>query len=499
VTEAKEQDATESVAVDRTLLRRVADLAVRVGLPLAVVAVVIAVFLGERMSIDHEVSIMVPDAVEPGARVPVRAFVFEDIESDTGARLGRLPVEVQIIDRRGVIRGRTRLRRSIAGGSEGELELPDDLTGWIGVRAIARAGGEIVATSEASIHARRDPPAIDLIPRGGRTELATFALGPITASGAAPSPFDVRVAGGACVPESRCDLLVHVGDPAASITIAPSAAVTVEGTSAPTSEIARLPVVVRGGEASVELVASRDAQEVARRALRIPIALATPALHIERRVGTSRRPRMRIEVLGARDGIIVDAYRDGRWRHTGTVRPSDREITLPYDLEPGLWRLQVRTDLFSAQRSAVRLVVVHEPGTSSDQAIRELGDAPGGPDDRLAWLSAQTEDTFMPLPEAVSGYAEDIGRLEARQRVLRSAAGGALLLGILIAAILFLRRGVDAAQVAQRVMAATGDPELASSRHRRRTLLSALAIVATVLVAFIGAAAIIAARAHLFE
>lgn len=483
--------ATKSVA-DRTLLRRIADLVVRAGIPLAVVAVVIAVFLGERMSIDFALSVMVPRHVQPGASAPVRAYVLE--ESEAGG-IARLPIELELRDRRGRVIARARLRDSIAGGAEGAIEIPEDASGWIGVRAIARDGGEIVATSETSIRAVSDPPALPLRPRTARA-LAQFALGEIeTLAGPAPSPFDVRIAGGSCVPEARCDVLVLLGDPTTTVAIAPDG-ITIEPPRH--GPISVLPMVVHGPEAEIALVASRAAP-IARRTLRVPIALATPALTIARRVGASPRPRLRAEVLGDRPGVIVDAYQDGQWRHTGSFRPGARDVALPYELEPGLWRLQVHTDPFSSARSAVRTIVVHAPGSSPDQAIRALGDAPGGPEERLAWLSAEHEDAIIPLPPSINGYTADLERLEARQRVLRSAAGAALLIGILIAAILFFRRGVDAAKVAQRVMAATGDPELASARHRRRTLLSALAIVATVLLAFVGAAALIAARAHLFE
>ena len=69
----------------------------------------------------------------------------------------------------------------------------------------------------------------------------------------------------------------------------------------------------------------------------------------------------------------------------------------------------------------------------------------------------------------------------------------------MIAAVAFLRRGVGAALEAQRIMDATGDPALASASHRRRTLASALILVLTLLLALLGAATLIVARAHLLS
>jgi hypothetical protein len=480
------------------MLRRVADLLVRIGLPVGALAVVIAVFLGERLSVDHELSLMVPAGVVPGTTLPVRAFVFEQIDPDGGGRIGEGDVEVSLVDADGDVIARQALRRSRAGGSEGAILVPRDVSGSIRVRAIARVGGEPVASVETEVdtEGHYDSP---IVPRRAGA-LSQLALGAIETLGSAPPPsvLDVRVGGGACVPEARCEIIVHVGEPAAAIDLSPTGAVTLEDRDArETSGLVVLHALVHGPEAHTALVATRGGVPVAQRAITLPVALATPHLSIDRSAGHAR-PRMLVEVLGDRPGIVVDAYLGETWMHTGSIGSAARETALPFALDGAVWRLQVHTDPFSSERSAVRKIVVSPGVTANFELV--AGSAPEGPlDARLAWVSAPEEEGYIPLPRAVSGYADDVRRLEARQRALRTAAIIALVLGVAVAAILFLRRGVSAAQEAQRVMEATGDPELASARHRRRTLLSALLVVATLLLAFVGAAALIAARAHLFE
>jgi hypothetical protein len=491
-----------------TLRRRLGDWFVRLGLPLAVFAVVLAVFLGEQARITHELQIVAPPAGAPGERLPIRALLFGGLEETGGAELLSAPVRVRLRDGERVL-ARGRLAPSVAGGAEGHLEVPSEAPGPLTLEAVAHVDGVPVASVERPLAITASPPEAELAGRRAHG-VRLFELGPVEPVGdaAAPFPFEVRVGGGACVPEARCEVLVHVGAPAAAARIAPSASVEV-GAPSPAGEtrgIVRIPVVVHGPEGRVAVEASRGGAVVARRDLQLPVALATPAVRLARRVlGEGRAPRMRVAVLGDRPGVIVDAHRAGVWRATGSMAPPEGEVAAPFGpLGPGLWRLQVRTDPFSARHAAVRLVTVGD--ADLDQALAAVGrlggDArapPGPPEDRFAWAAASVEMGHRVLPPAVSGFEADRARLEARQDGLRLAALVALLLGLVVLGGVLARRGVESAHEAQRVMEATGDPELASARHRRRTLLSALAIVATVLLAFLGAAALIVARAHLLE
>jgi hypothetical protein len=164
--------------------------------------------------------------------------------------------------------------------------------------------------------------------------------------------------------------------------------------------------------------------------------------------------------------------------------------------------VQVRADAFSSDRAAVRTFLVRERGESAERAVERAGieEVPGAsPELRLAWAAARTEEELSSLPARVSGRAADEARVEARRNTLRIAALIALALGLVIAAVAFFRRGVGAALEAQRIMDATGDPALASASHRRRTLASALILVLTLLLALLGAATLIVARAHLLS
>lgn len=481
---------------ERSRAQRVSDALVKGGLPLAVLAIVMAVFFGEQMGIDHEVQLVVPATVDPGGALPVRALVFANV-TEPYAELADAPVDLTLRGPSGATVLTARLDRSPAGGTEGILTVPGDARGPHRLQAIARGPeGSALASAEATVTIQPSP---ELAPVHGRLAgaLQRLSLGPVTpVEGAtAPDVLDARVAGAACVPEAPCDLLVHVGAPAASVRVVASASTEpTSEASAVTEGLARLTVVVHGPEASAELEALRDGAPVARRAIQIPTALATPGLTLSTRlVAPGEEVSLAVSGLEDRPGVIVDAYRDGRWRATGSYAWSTEPVPLPMALEAGVWTLEVRTDPFSAERAAVRRLVV---GSAPDEVTRApAGDAT----DRIAWVSADHEVRVHRLPEPVRGLPQDLAKLRERQALLRTAALAAIVLGLVVLLTVFLRRGMDAALEAQRVMDATGDPELTSARHRRRTLLSALAIVATVALAFVGAAALVIARARLLE
>src|SRR5690606_984423 len=179
------------------------DRAARVGVPLAVLAIVFAVLLGERMRIDHELHLVVPPGARPGATLPVRALLFGAFGEPDGPRLTSAPVGVRLLDAEGRVRLEGELAPS-SGGAEGNLALPSDLRGRFVVRAIARIEGEPVASAETTVEIAGESPAA---PMRGRlaTALQVLELGRVRGS-APPAPFDVRVASGACVPEEPCEI-----------------------------------------------------------------------------------------------------------------------------------------------------------------------------------------------------------------------------------------------------------------------------------------------------
>ncbi len=493
-------------------LKRIADWTVRLGLPIGVFVVVLAVFFSEHMGVLHEVALVSPASAAPGDPLPLRAMVLTDLNAPEGPRIVSLPVDVTLRALDGTTLLERRLEASPVGGADGVIQIPADAPTTVVLRATARRDGEAVATVSRTYELSEAPPPAELV---GRLAQATahFDEGPmeLVAGRVPPSAFTSRVVGGACVPEAPCEILVHVGAPAALVRLAPSPAITLgESPSEATAGLARLVLTVHGPDAGVTLEAVRDGAVVARRPLRLPVALATPGLTIEDRVAVpvGAGPTMQVHVVGQPAGFILDAYAAGRWSETASVAASAEPFEGPLRLQRGssggLWRVQVRTDRFSSRRAASRFVL--RAGSDLEAAIAELDrmaeapPTPEGPDElRFAWAAAALEVGHYEVPRSVRGYEQDRAVLEARRSKLRVAALLAMLLGLSVLATLLLRRGVGAAREAQRVMEATGDPELATAAHRRRTLLSALAIVATMLLAFVAAGAMIVVRAHLLE
>ena len=494
----------------RSRLRRAADWGMRLGIPLAVFAVVIAVFMGEEMSIDHEVQIVAPAEGSAGEAVPVRVLLFDALEEPDGPRLVPARARIRLVSSDGTVIAQAELPAAAAGGAEGAIRVPSDAPSPLTLEAIGLVDGAAVASARARLDLT-DAPSEEESTGRPTGPLQQLAPGPIEGR-IPPDVLDLRVVSGVCVPDQACEILVHVGEPAAIVTLEGTTLETRSGPEAPTSGLARLVVAVHGPEARGTLTARRDGEPVATRSVQLPVALATPALRIARRLLDARTPpSLEVGVLGDRPGVIVDAYRGGRWVATGSVATTDRAFDAPFGpLPPGLVRLQVRADPFSSERAAVAWIMVGRPGQGPDailgaglEAIGESGgdsSAPDGdPELRFAWASASAEWSVRGLPAGVSGFAVDTERVATRRAQLRVAALLGLALGLVVLVVVFLRRGIDAALQAQRVMDETGDPELASARHRRRTLLSALVIVATVLLAFLGAAALIVARAHLLQ
>lgn len=484
----------EADTPERSRFARAGDALVKVGLPAAVLAVIMAVFFGERLGVAHEVQLISPTVAAPGEALPLRALVFEQVDSPY-PRLAAVDVQVRLRDASGQVVLEETLSPSAAGGSEGELTMPD-AAGAYRVQAIARDGeGDALASAETALTLQPEPPRSAVQGRVAGA-LQRLSLGEPQPVGEAPPPsvLDARVEGAACVPEAVCEVIVHVGEPAASVRAVQTPSTEPVGEmEPPTAGLTRVRLMTHGPEAVTELEAVREGVAVARRPLQLPTALATPGIALSERVAASGDGlELTAQVLGDRPGIIVDAYLDDRWRHTGSFAPSDDPVALPFDLEPGLWALEVRTDPFSSERAGVLRVAI---GESPDVEAAP----PGPPSDRFAWLSADHEVRVHPLPHAVSGRDQDLAKLRSRQSLLRTTALASIVLGLIVLTLVFLRRGVDAALQAQRVMDATGDEKLTSARHRRRTLLSAMAIVATVLIAFLGAAALVIARARLLE
>jgi hypothetical protein len=162
------------------------------------------------------------------------------------------------------------------------------------------------------------------------------------------------------------------------------------------------------------------------------------------------------------------------------------------DLVEGDWVLQARASLFDTRR--VLPVALRVTGDRSDAARPPewFARAP------TAWSLAAREREIRRLPEPVSSLPAAREALVTRRGQLRAAAAAALVLGILLAAVAFLRRAIRSAETARRVLdashVAAGEASLAPTR-RRALLLDALGLALLAILALVAGAALLVVRA----
>jgi hypothetical protein len=310
------------------------------------------------------------------------------------------------------------------------------------------------------------------------------------------------------VPEQTCRALVHVGSPAASLRVEPNSALTPSPEavrpSAATSGVVELNFVSHGPEAELWLIAERDGHRVARRAVRLPVAMASMSVETERLI---HEPgvAVRMRASPGDEGCIVDAFQSGNWLHTGSLARCDAYSELPFQpLAPGIVRLQARHDAFSAQTAGVAVVYLRGPAESPAQVAHALaraavrvdpsdglasmmangaaassdsaarGESGAAPEPTaLAYMAALLEEGIIEPPAAVNGYADSVARMRESQGRLRTMSLLALALGALALALSIGRRGLEAgARASALLLRESRDPGLG-----RRTRLRSLALV----------------------
>lgn len=523
--DSPEDDATQDHRGRASPPRSTADLLLFFIAPVAVGIVFLAVLLAERADPRGDLQLIAPAAARPGDSVALRAFHFRDSQRPEGPELLSAPGRLELRSDEGVI-AEARLEPSAALGLEAVLEVPEDAAGLLQLRAEAPLDHERISRVLTSLRVTEEPAPMQ--PRGRlAVPLQRYAAFPLRPEGEGPAPAHLmlRVIGGACVPEVRCDLLVLVGQPAAEVTIEPSAMVT-PGAPSPagaTAGIVHLPVVTHGPEAEIELVARRAGAVVARRAFRLPVALGSLALRLPGDTPfasalTEAPADLSLGFDGAEQGrpVIVDAFRHGVWARTGSIRAEavrGEGVDLPFaPLGPGIWRLQARTDPFSSDSAATRMVYVRHGRESPADALtavaREAGEVQdplveavlaldGDPRAGAAFLFALQETDLVPQPLAMSGQMQAATGLDERRVTLRWVAALALVLAGLLVAVGVLRRGLAAGVQARGILAAAGDETALSDRTRRRMTLGVIAAVLAVVLTFVAAAALILARAGL--
>ena len=355
--------------------------------PAVVFAILMAVLLGDTGAADLDLQLMVPAEVGPGETIPARALLLDQVGGD------RVPVPVQrtvvvrLTDEAGTEVTRTALHGSASLGMEGELPGPEPAD----VRA---AGGsfwvharvELDAERRASVRAPlrvSDRPGVARVRGRLALPLQQYEAGVVIAEDGQipPSALELRVRGGACVPELPCDLLIHVGRPAAATRLVGSGAVTVLGEEGggETDGIVALRVITHGPEASVDVEALRAGVLVARRTVRLPIALAGLRAGLDRvLLSPQGAPSLVVtrQLVQEQAAVLLDAFHEERWRVAGSLdaTASAGPTSWPSPpLSPGLWCIQARTDPFGVDRVVLRL------GGGAIVGRRRLGVVGGAP------------------------------------------------------------------------------------------------------------------------
>ncbi|MFI5308286.1 MAG: hypothetical protein ACHQ53_13075 [Polyangiales bacterium] len=502
---------------------RLGDLGAKFLIPVAAALTLLSFVRGAARRIDHELQLCAPGHVAQGALLPVRALLYTDLHRPEGARLraARTTLELRASSDQALLAASV-LHFSFGQSLDAVLSPPVAFTGK--ARLVATSDeprvkverdleiGAVSAASRQAREPRRLPP------------LQRMAPGPVRVSSSderAPSSLSLAIAGGVCVPEQPCQLFLHVGEPAAAVSLVPTPSVSLEPgdalVSGETSAVVRLRVRTHGPEAELRIAALRGGVQVATRAYRLAVALgASAARELPAILDAPARPS--IGLFGDEPGCIVDAFASDRWARTGALRECRGGDVAPFAaLEPGLWRLQLRRDPFAADSAAVRGLYVRRPGQSADEILRELANAvlEHAPDDPLAkavradpapyereielvahHLLARLDEGILTLPAMASSYPADLARLSAEQAVLRNWALLAIGLCALALGLLVAQRGLRAASQASELMAAAGEDARGLDRQRLRMVLRVLATVTSLLLAFAAIAVYMVARSH---
>lgn len=485
---------------------RRSEIAMAAGVSVCALGLVYAMLLAERTSLGHALQIAAPTEALPGAPLPLRAYLMRGIaEGDTPTLIGA-DVEVRLWRREP---GAPQVQLSSGWlevappeategiTMEGTLEAPTEPGRYV-LEALASSEGSVLASVAVPLTVSAEAEPASELGRLAPT-LSHFALGPVTLepSESPPSAFEARVEGGLCVPDQICSLVVDLGSGGYELRVEPGPSVrVVEGVDLE-DRYARVRVRVSGSEGDLTLALSREGRLIARRSVRLPVALATPYFAPERPfVREGRLPSLLAPPPG-RTQLWIDVARDGHFVRTMTLPPlfgdgHEGDPTGPSALDvdlsglaPGLYRVQVRADAFPTESVTGRLVRI---GPASE--VSPPFDVQGPL--AFAFEAAGVETTTLALPRLVSGLPDDLARIEAGQSVVRVVALAAMLIAAVLLVLAVLRRGIASDADAQKVLDEAGaEEDPVARRHQRMTLvLSVLALA----LALLTGVALIAAR-----
>jgi len=483
--------------------------------PAAVALAMVSVLVGERARVDVELQLQTVSQARPGSMLPVRALFYEGLQAIEGPRLAARDATAELLDGGRRVLLSQPMKRGVGDTLETNLQLPATWRGPLTVRVTVREGESIVSVEQTCV-VRDAAPTLDAAPRPLRP-LQQFAAGPVRRESDAllPSALDAQQLGGACAPELPCEVLIHVGEPAAVITVESYGALDV---LAPppliaTSDVVRFTVVLHGPEAELRIAAAIDGVVVARRSFRLAVAQAM--LPIETASVVAAGKKLTFKRAAGEVACIVDLFHEERWVQTQSFDRCDR-ATFSRALPAGLWRMQLRDDAFGGDSIAVRMVYIQTSSEPANIALSSIARhvAKFQPDNLLsrrvteraavfaerdfvgysAWLLASAEDRLIAPPQMVSSYPVALNDLAEKRTRLRAFCLVALLLSAIVAVSLIARRGLHASARARDIMGEAGDPDAHSRARRTRMTLTVVASAASIAVAFVAIALYVLAR-----
>lgn len=420
--------------------------------PILVAVILAALWLAGSPPEVPDLRFSAPVVARPGTSIGLRAWQMD--RDDEGYPVVRAPgVQVELRNEAGLRIASTTLSPSSVEGVEGRLDIPSDLDGALSLIARAEISGRTV-TAARTLHVRT---GIDSRLPAGRevNRFQVYELGPIRVADPANAPavLDPRVVEGACPPDLPCTLLVWVGHWEGRVRARSAAGIHVEPVAARVSGgFARIPLVVRGqeGRASVEAI-DEGGSVVATREVRIPLVPGALVAHAST---DDRSVYLEWEALDGRGPVLVDIFEHNRWVDARSLESDDRRLGA---LSPGVWRLQIRPDLFSNNTAAVAFVVVGD--SEGDAPLQRAADAvvadadrdgldplamsildgsfSGRPEDALDGLFAVPRFEVVAMGPGVSStIGVDEAQAFAQERRRWWAAGAILMLGLIVSMVL---------------------------------------------------------------
>jgi len=499
----------------------------------AVATIVLAGALGlvvadQTAEPDADLRLQVPACLALGMDfVPVRAQVYTHLRDlEQAPTFASTPVEVRLereSDR--TVLSRTRLTPGLGVDDlEGRLTVPrvspDTVLKIVADVTVTDRGDTLQVTTPLQLgYDAQDAAALitpDIAARSAR-RLQQFLAGPIAVEPGerAPSALAVQVRGGVCIPELPCRVLVHVGEPAASVRIRANSTLSIANAAgnAPTAGVLTFEVFTHGPEAELWLDATREGRPVAQRVVRLPVALAGLSLELNGLI-FAESTALRLRAPAADGGCIVDAFRDSHWIDTGSIGACAQASPLPFALPWGLSRLQARRGPLSPDTAGVALAYLRRRDQSLTDVAVDLASAAAhaAPDDAfatacrlhpedcvsppaLSYLAAILETGLVPLAEPVTAYADSVRRLREAREHRRTLALYALGIAGLGLSLSIGRSAVVAGRRASALLAGDrGDAGAGARRARLRSYALAVASATALLLVCVALALYVLAR-----